>query len=151
MNTVMLSEATEQVMAERRARPKNRPAYRCEGICGRMLRPWRRPVSQFPGTAMEYSANRCVGCWHLWMREQEPENPKYALTVCTASGCETITRPEREPLANAPHTIRRAKDGRCLPCVGAVGKSTAHTVAGLERFMSTMRSNAAAVRRRGWS
>lgn len=149
----MLSEATEVVMAERRGRDKNRPAYKCEGICGRMLRPWRRSVAQFPGTAMEYSANRCVGCWHLWMREQEPENPLYALTPCTA-GCGTITRPEREPLANAPHTLRRPKnDGRCWTCAGPghSEKTLEHTKAGLDRFLSTMRANAAGVKARGWS
>lgn len=151
--TVMLSEATGQVMAERRGRMKDRPAYTCHGGCGETLRPWRRSVAQFPGTKMEYSANRCIGCWHVWMRQEEPDNPDHALTPCTTEECENITRPIREPLASAPGTLRRGKDhGRCAECTGPVAakKSTEHTIAGLERFMSTMRSNAASVRRRGW-
>lgn len=149
--TVLLSEATEVMMAERRGRMKNRPAYDCHGTCGNVLRPWRRTAAQFPGTRMEYSANRCIGCWHAWMREQEPENPLYALTPCTA-GCGTTTRPIREPLTSAPGTLPRNASGACAPCVGYHGteKSTEHIARGLENFLSVMRSNAAAVRRRGW-
>ena len=152
--TVMLSEATEVMMAERRGRSKNRPAYNCHGVCGRVLRPWRRSVKEFPGTAMEYSANRCTGCWYLWMREQEPENPQYALSPCTTDGCTNITRPVREPLSTAPGTLRRGKnDGRCAECASPVGsqKSLEHTVRGLDTFLARMRSNAASVKARGWS
>jgi hypothetical protein len=151
--TVMLSEATEQVMAERRAKTKDRPAYRCEGVCGGTLRPWRRTVAQFPGTTMEYSERRCIGCWYLWKRETEPENPDYALIPCTTEGCGNITRPERAPLATAPGTLRRIGGGACAVCCGPKGskKSTEHTTAGLDRFLARMRSNAAAVKARGWA
>lgn len=152
MSTV-LSEATEQVMAERRGRLKNRPAYLCHGICGATLRPWRRTAKDFPGTRMEYSENRCIGCWHLLKREQEPENPQYALLPCTTKGCENITRPEREPLSNAPHTVRRVKGGTCAVCAGPTGSkaSTEHVQRGLDTFLVRMRENAAKVRARGWS
>lgn len=150
--TVMLSEGTEQVMAERRGRKKERTAYPCQGVCGRMLRPWRRSLAEFPDTAMEYSLNRCVGCWHLRMRELEPDNPQHALLPCTTPGCENITRPPREPLRSAPGTLSRAKDdSRCSKCTSPVAsrKSVEHTAAGLEKFLSRMRSDAARLRARG--
>lgn len=148
--TGALSEMTEQVMAERRGRTKERPAYPCEGVCGMMLRPWRRSLAQFPGTKMEYSEHRCLGCWYLLMREREPENPDYALLPCT--DCGHMTRPERAPLFTAPDT-RRRKDGKCFECApGGITKvSLDHTQRGLDNFLSVMRSNAAAVRRRGWN
>lgn len=147
----MLSEGTEQVMAERRGRIKDRPAYDCHGVCGRTLRPWRRSVAQFPNTTMEYSANRCIGCWHLWMREQNPEDPAFALSPCP--GCGTITRPDREPLSTAPGTLRRTKTGQCTDCTGPSGSkaSTEHIARGLENFLATMRANAKAVKARGWN
>lgn len=148
--SAVLSEMTEQVMAERRGRHKNRPAYKCEGDCGDTLRPWRGTVKQFPGTKMEYSASRCIGCWYAMMRQQEPENPEYAILPC--AGCGHPTRPERAPLVTAPGT-RRRKDGKCFECgPGAVSKASLdHTIKGLDHFMSVMRSNAEAVRRRGWA
>lgn len=151
--TVMLSEATEQVMAERRGRGKDRTSYPCHGVCGRELRPWRRTLGEFPGTAMEYSEKRCVGCWHAFMREQEPDNPDHALRPCIVAGCANITRPEREKLTTAPGTLRRTKDDpRCSACASPVAsqKSVEHTAAGLERFLTRMRSDAANVRARRW-
>lgn len=149
--TVMLAEGTEQVMAERRGRKKNRLSYPCEGVCGRMLRPWRRTLAEFPGTAMEYSLNRCAGCWHVRMRELEPDNPQYALSPCTTPGCGNITRPLRESLRSAPGTLTRGKDdGRCSKCTSpaAAQKSVEHTAAGLERFLARMRSDAARLKAR---
>lgn len=150
--TALLSEATEQVMAERRAKPKDRQPYQCVGECGAELRPWRRTTREFPGTEMEYSASRCVSCWYVMMREQEPENPEYALTPCTS--CSDMTRPTREKLRSAPGTIRRAPNGtQCVTCANStVSKvSDEQTLKSLDTFFAVMRSNANKVRARGWA
>ena len=149
----VLSEATVQVMAARRAKPKGRVDYPCEGVCGGMLRPWRRTATEFPGTKMEYSERRCIGCWIQLMRSLEPENPAYALTPCTSPDCTNITRPKKEPLAGVPGTVTRVDGGQCATCSSPSKSkpSTEHTVRGLEQFMSTMRANANKVRNRGWN
>jgi hypothetical protein len=148
--SALLTGGTEAVMAERRGRSKDRPAYTCHGICGQTLRPWRRTAAQFPNTRMEYSANRCIGCWFLWMREQEPDNEAYALLPCSTEGCGNITRPERAPLETAPGTLRRIHGTACATCTGPnrAKKSTEHIEAGLEKFLARMRSDAAKVKSR---
>lgn len=127
-------------MEERRAKVKDRQPFPCHGECGRMLRPWRRTVTQFPNTTMEYSELRCRGCWYVLMAERNPGDPVYAVMPCT--GCGRPTRPTRCPAAIMPGTLRRVDNKSiCEPCdrPSPGEESIIEARANLDRFMNRIR------------
>jgi hypothetical protein len=149
MSGDLLSEGTLAVMEERRAKPKDRGPYPCHGGCGRSLRPYRRTVRQFPGTMMEYSENRCRGCWYAMMSERHPEDPAYAVLTCPGCGCST--RPYRCPEDALPGTRRRQGEDKltCHPCSkGPAAKEASEQElrANLDRFLNRIRGTSRKVR-----
>lgn len=136
----LLSEGTLAVMEERRAKVKERGPVPCRGTCGKMIRPWRRSLTQFPGTVMEYSEFRCRGCWYVMMAEKHPADPAYANMPCTS--CGAPSRPHRCPGEYMPGTRRRVDKGTiCTDCDNKPpsAESTEEHRANLTRFLSRIR------------
>lgn len=89
----------------------------CTGVCGRMIRPPKTKIADYPGTVRYEADGKCWSCTHA------PQGTRHLATPPTCVACDFPLRRSREPFREG--TRRHMGKGMCTTCYKRAKKPVA--------------------------